>query len=184
VAFSFALNHLLDAEPWARERLAPFAGELVELRAPVLPPLFLRILPDGKLEAGVGEPALRIDVKPHFIAELMRGKEHALKAIDVSGNAKLATEVMALARHLRWDAEEDLSRVFGDIAAHRMVEAARGLASWQADAAARLGEALRDYLVDEDPLLLASGELELFAARVRALRDAVERLEKRVERLA
>ena len=27
VAFCFALNHLLDAEPWARERLAPFAGE-------------------------------------------------------------------------------------------------------------------------------------------------------------
>src|SRR5204862_533786 len=34
VAFCFALNHLLDAAPWARERLAPFAGESLELSAP------------------------------------------------------------------------------------------------------------------------------------------------------
>ena len=33
VAFSFLLNRLLAAEDWARQRLAPFAGEIVELRA-------------------------------------------------------------------------------------------------------------------------------------------------------
>jgi ubiquinone biosynthesis protein UbiJ len=184
VAFSFFLNHLLDAEPWARERLAPFAGEVIEVRAPVLPSLFLRILPGGKVQAGQGERALLIDVKPHFLAELARGKEHALKAVEVSGNARLAGEVMALARDLRWDVEEDLSRVVGDIAAHRLVEAARGLAAWQADAAQRFAEALRDYLVDEQPVLLAAAELERFADGVHGLRDAVERLEKRVARLA
>jgi ubiquinone biosynthesis protein UbiJ len=36
VAFCFLLNRLLAAEPWARLRLAPFAGETVELRAPPL----------------------------------------------------------------------------------------------------------------------------------------------------
>ena len=30
-----ALNHLLEAESWARERLAPFAGETLELREPI-----------------------------------------------------------------------------------------------------------------------------------------------------
>jgi len=44
VAFCFLLNRLLDAAPWARLRLAPFAGETVELRAPLLPTLRLRIL--------------------------------------------------------------------------------------------------------------------------------------------
>ena len=32
--FASALNHLLDAEPWARQRLAPFGGETVALAAP------------------------------------------------------------------------------------------------------------------------------------------------------
>ena len=39
VAFCFVLNRLLAAEPWARERLAPFAGEGIEVRAPLLPSL-------------------------------------------------------------------------------------------------------------------------------------------------
>ncbi len=39
--FSLALNHLLEREPWARERLAPFAGRTVELRNPPFPALRL-----------------------------------------------------------------------------------------------------------------------------------------------
>ena len=184
MAFCFVLNHLLDAEPWARERLAPFAGEVVELRAPLLPPLRIRINQDGRTEAGEGGPGLVVEVKPQFLAELARGREHALRAVDVSGNARLAAEVMALARHLRWDAEEDLSRVFGDVAAHRIARTARDLAAWQADAARRIGEAARDYLTEENPLILHAADLEGFAASVRELRDAVERLEKRLARLA
>ena len=30
--FAAGLNHLLESESWARERLAPFAGETIELR--------------------------------------------------------------------------------------------------------------------------------------------------------
>ena len=39
-------------------------------------------------------------------------------AVDISGNARLATEILALLRYLRWDVEEDLSRIFGDVIAH------------------------------------------------------------------
>ena len=184
MAFCFVLNHLLAAEPWARERLAPFAGEVVELRAALFPPLRIRITQEGKTEAGDGAAGLVIEVKPQFLAELARGREHALRAVDVSGNARLAAEVMALARHLRLDVEEDLSRVVGDVAAHRIAGAARDLVAWQADAARRIGEAARDYLTEENPLLLHAADLEGFAAAVRELRDAVERLEKRLGRLA
>jgi hypothetical protein len=43
-----ALNHLLESETWARERLAPFAGEALELRAPPLPALRFLIAADGR----------------------------------------------------------------------------------------------------------------------------------------
>jgi ubiquinone biosynthesis accessory factor UbiJ len=183
VAFCFFLNHLLDAEPWARERLAPFAGERVELRSPVFR-LHLAITEEGKVKPGDAGPGLVIDVKPSFFAELARGQEHALKAVEVSGNAQLAAEVMTLARNLRWDIEEDLSRVVGDIAARRIVQAGRDLFAWQADAATRIGEALRDYLTEERPVLMHASELDAFAAAVRNFSDAVERLEKRIQRLA
>jgi len=182
--FSLALNHLLDAEPWAKERLAPFAGETIELRAPPLPRLRFTILPGGRLGTGEeGEASLVITLKPEILPALPRGMEHVLRAIEVFGNARLANEVMFLVRHLRWDAEEDLSRLVGDVAAHRLAQVAHDFAAWQADAARRIAEAAADYFLDEQPMLVRRADLTLLADGVAALRDAVERLEQRVRRL-
>jgi ubiquinone biosynthesis protein UbiJ len=183
VAFCFLLNRLLEAEPWARERLAPFAGQTVELRAPPLPALRVAVAPGGSVEAARAEPALTVTLKPEFPAALARGEEHAMRAVDVQGNAKLAAEVLFLARHLRWDAEESLSRVVGDIAAHRIASAGRAFAAWHLDAARRLAGALADYATDETQLLVQRGEFETLAESVVGLRDGIARLEKRIDRL-
>ena len=105
VAFCFALNHLLEAEPWARAKLAPFAGEAIELRAAPFPALRVSIGEGGRLHPGGAQPGLTLAVTPAILAGLARGEDHALRAVHVSGNARLATEVMHLARHLRWDVE-------------------------------------------------------------------------------
>jgi ubiquinone biosynthesis accessory factor UbiJ len=181
--FSLALNHLLEAEPWARARLAPFAGQTVELRNPPFPTLRFAILAGGTVEAGAADPALTVTLKPDALFNLARGPEHFLRSLEVSGDPKLASEIMALARHLRWDVEEDLSRLFGDVAAHRLADAGRAFAAWQVDAARRLAESLADYAVDEKRVLIARPEMESFADALARLRDAVERLEKRVQRL-
>jgi ubiquinone biosynthesis protein UbiJ len=181
--FSFALNRLLDADPQARERLAPFAGETVELRAAPLPGLRFVILPGGRIEAGGEAPALVISLGPAAAAAWLRGEEHFMRSVDVAGDARLASEVMVLLRHLRWDAEEDLAKVVGDVAAHRLTDLARGFAAWQVDAARRLAEAFADYAVEEKRLLVSRRDLAYFSSEVARLRDAVERLDKRVRRL-
>jgi ubiquinone biosynthesis accessory factor UbiJ len=181
--FSLALNHLLDAEPWARERLAPFAGKTVALHNPPFPALRFVILPGGRLEAGGEEPALTVTLKPDALFNLARGNEYFLRSIEVAGDPALAAEVMTLARQLRWDVEEDLSKLVGDVAAHRLANAARAFAAWQVDAARRLTESLADYAVDEKRVLIARPEMDEFARTVARLRDAVERLEKRVQQL-
>ena len=183
VAFCFVLNHLLGAEPWARERLAAFAGETLELRAPPLPALRLSILPGGSVEAGSAMPGLLMTLKPEFLVALARGEEHALRSVAVEGNAELAAEVLLLARQLRWEMEEDLSRLFGDIAAHRIAGAGRAFLAWQRDAAQRLAGAAADYLTDEKPFLTRRAELDTLAESVAQLRDAIARLDKRLERL-
>jgi ubiquinone biosynthesis protein UbiJ len=181
--FAFALNRLLEAEPWARERLAPFAGETVELRAPPLPSLCFAILESGRVAPGT-QPGLSITLRVDSLAALARGEEHFMRTVQIEGNAKLAQEVLHLARHLRWDFEEDLSRVFGDAAAHAMAGAARSFAAWQADAARRLGEGLMEYALEESRLLAPRAQFDAFAGEVARLRDALERLEQRLERLA
>lgn len=168
--FSWALNRLLDAEPWARERLAPFAGETLELRNPPFPALRFTILPGGRLEAGGEAPAVtvhwRLGPPP-----------------TVSGEEKLAAEISLLLRHLRWDFEEDLSRLVGDVAAHRLAGAARAFAAWPAEAARRLGESLADYAVEEKRMLVGRAELEELRAALARLDAGLTRLEQRVQRL-
>ena len=180
-----ALNHLLKAEPWARERLAPFAGETIEVRGSLFPAMAFIVQEGGMLgsAATVDQPSLLIALKPDAPAAFLRGEEHFLRAVEVSGNARLADEVMVLVRNLRWDFEEDLSRLTGDVVAHRIAEAARGFAAWQADAAKRIGEALADYVTEESRLVMQRSELESLAGGIARLRDSVERLEQRIRRL-
>lgn len=180
--FAFALNRLLEAESWARERLAPFAGESVELRAPPLPALCFAILESGRVAPGT-TGGLTITLRPDSLPALLRGEDHFMRTVEIEGNARLAQEVLRLARHLRWDFEEDLSKVFGDAAAHAMARAARGFAAWQVDAARRLGEGFMEYAVEESRLLVPRAQFAAFGSEVARLRDALERLEKRIERL-
>ena len=162
VAFCFLLNQLLDRERWARERLERFAGRSAELRPPLLPPLRLAVAAGGRIEPGGPEP-------------------EAIVTLDgVSGVGDFADELRYLATHLRWDAEEELSRVVGDVAAQRIGGALRAFARWQLDAARRVGEALADYATAESGALVRRDELADFAAELERLRAAIDRLERRL----
>lgn len=180
-----AFNHLLDGEAWARARLAPFAGEICEVHAAPFPALRWRITDEGKL-APAGETAcvsLTLTFGAQALPALARGEDQFMRAVEVAGNARLASEVLLLMRHLRWDVENDLAAWVGDALAHRLVRAARGVAAWHREAASRVAGGVMDYAVEEGRLLVRRDELVRFGRGLAALRDALERLELRLERL-
>ncbi len=184
--FAAALNRLLQAESWARERLRPFASETLELRAPPLPRLRFTINSEGCLGTALpdAEPSLTITIRPDALAAAVKGEDHLLRSIDVAGNASLAAEVMFLVRHLRWDVEEDLAKLVGDVAARRLAGLARDAAAWHADAARRIAGSIVEYAVEEKPMLVKRAALAEFSGSLAKLRDGIERLEKRVDRLS
>ena len=181
-----ALNHLLEQQSWAAERLRPFAGQAVELRCPPFPDLRLRITGNGLLDRAQTETASALVVKlsPGTLPLLLARDEAARKRIEIEGSAGLAGAVDYLFRHLSWDFEEDLSRVFGDIVAHRLASGGKALAAWQRDAASRLAESLAEYWTEEQPLLARPADVASFSRDVDTLRDDVARLEKRIEQLS
>ncbi len=183
--FAAALNRLLATEAWARARLAPFAGETVEFALPPLPAVRFVIAADGRVQPAAREaaPSLLVRLRPDAAAAFLRGEDYFMRAIDVSGNAKLASEVLVLVRHLRWDVEEDLSRIVGDVAAHRLVDTLRAFAGWQRDAFARLADSTMEYVIEERRMLVSRGEFEAHVAAVGRLRDGLARLEQRLRRL-
>jgi len=181
-----ALNHLLGTQAWARARLLPFAGETVELAAPPLPALRLCIEPDGCTAPATGDavPGLVVRLRPLALAALARGEDHFLGAVDVSGNPALAAEILHLARHLRWDVEEDLSQLTGDIVARRVLGAAQAFGAWQRDALRRTADGLMEYAAGEAQLLVPRAAFEGHASSIAGLRDALERMAQRLESFA
>jgi ubiquinone biosynthesis protein UbiJ len=180
-----ALNHLLKGQDWSRERLRSFAGKRVVFRLAPLPDLRLLILPSGLVDAASpGAPAdLTVTVQAGALPRLLARDEAAMAQVDLAGPVDLASTVQILFRELDWDAEEDLSKIFGDIPAHRMVDTARDLLAWQKDAASRLAQNFAEYLTNEQPLLVHAQEAASFRRSLEALSEDCTRLERRLGQL-
>jgi len=178
-----SLNHLLEAEDWARDKLKPYAGQCVEFRSPPLPALRLDILDTGLLRAAAQDavPTLVVNIGPGAVPAMLRGEDALMREIDIEGNADLASTVQYLFRHLRWDIAEDLSKVFGDVLAERMVREGRRFFDWNRDLAERLAQNFAEYLIEEQPLLARPVDVRQFLADADQLRDDLARLEKRID---
>ena len=181
----YALNHLLGAEDWARERLKPFTGQCVEFRAALLPALRLEILDSGLLADAAQDAVsnLVVTVGSGALPALVQGEEAFMREVSIEGNADLASAVQYLFRHLRWDLEEDLSRIFGDALAHRVVQEGSRFAAWNREAAGKLARNLAEYWIEEQPMLARPAAVRQFLADVDQLRDDLARLEKRIAAL-
>ena len=106
-----------------------------------------------------------------------------MKAIRINGQAELADTLGFVLRNLRWDIEDDLSKVVGDMAAHRIVAMLNSFAGWQREAVRNLAENIGEYLVDEKQVLVTMGEFELFSKGVDELRDSLEKTESRLKKV-
>ena len=179
----FALNHLLNAEAWARDKLKPYAGQCVEFRSPPLPALRLDILDSGLVRAAAEDavPNLVVTIGPSALPASLRGEDALMREIGIEGNADLAGTVQYLFRHLRWDLAEDLSKVFGDVLAQRMVTEGKRFAAWNREAAERLAQNFAEYWIEEQPLLARPADVRQFLADADQLRDDLARLEKRID---
>lgn len=184
--FLSATNHLLSQAGWARQRLLPHAGRTARLEFSPVAEVDFSISAEGHLAEWSREDAPEVCLR-FAAAELPQlltgGMSGAMRHVRIEGNAEFAEALGFVFRHLRWDAEEDLSRVLGDIAAHRLVAGGRRLAAEGRRSLERAGGSLAEYVTEEAPLLVPRAALPGFAQEVVALRDAVGRLDKRVARI-
>ena len=180
-----ALNHVLRSAPLAMERLRKHAGRTAAFHVgPVT--LAFTIQTTGEVAAAIPGAARDLDARlsPFLLLRLAAHEEAAFREIEMQGDMELGQDISFLARNLTWDVEDDLSRVVGDIAAHRIVAAARGAREWGRDASLRVAQGAAEYWTEESPLIATRVKIDSFVEGVAELRDAVERLAKRVEKLS
>jgi ubiquinone biosynthesis protein UbiJ len=178
------VNHVLRSAPLAMERLRRHAGRTAAFHVGPMT-LIYTVQTTGEVAPAVPGAArdLEVRISPFLLPRLAAREEAAYREIEMQGDMELAHEISYLARNLSWDAEEDLSRMVGDIAAHRLVSGARATRDWVSDASLRIAQGAAEYWTEEAPLIASRVKVETFVHGVAELRDAVERLDKRIGRL-
>ena len=179
-----AANHLLTQSAWARARLAPFAGRRARF---VMPPwdLAVAVVDDGGLSAAADStaPDVTVTLPPDTPLVALQGLDRAMASAHVTGNAEFATELSFVLKNLRWDAEEDLSRLVGDIAAHRLAGAATAFGAWHKRSAQNLAENVSEFLSEEAGVLVPARDLPPLRHELEALERRLAALEARVRQL-
>lgn len=124
------LNHVLQQEPAATERLLRQRGRIVQVQWRHFF-IALQVTPAGLFDMAdeSDTPDLRLEItqeSPLDLAQLaLRGERPAVR---IDGDVQFAGDIQWLSDNLRWDLEEDLARLIGDVPARTLSDAIRWLA--------------------------------------------------------
>lgn len=145
----------------------------------------LHVETDGMVAMAADDvpPQVTIRIKPADLPRILQDRNQAFSAVTIDGDADFANTISQLSQSMRWDVEEDLSRVVGDIAAVRIVAGAKSLSGTVDATRRKLVESIAEYFLEENPMLMRPQPIRDFAGDVARMRDDVERLAKRVDRL-
>ena len=177
------MQHISNQNNWSRPYLTPFAGKTVQFDF-VLLKANLLILEDGSLSLA-GETAIAdatVHIPPSLALRLLAKDEAAKMFINIDGDTHLATELGKVLQNMRWDIEEDLSHVTGDIAAFKIGEFSKKTFSEMKQQSINAAEMLSEFWQEEKPILAKKRHVEQFNADVDTLKSDVARLEKKLDK--
>ena len=182
------LQHICSQNQWSRPRLLPFSGKTVSFDFSLFKANII-ILEDGSLalagdsEGEAASPEANIHASPSLLLRMMAGDEVAKMQIKVEGDTHLATEFSKVLQNMRWDIEEDLSKVVGDITANKIGSTTKKILSTAKQQTIDTVEMLSEYWQEEKNILAKKRHVEQFNADVDTLKSDVARAEKRLQKL-
>ena len=179
-----AINHLLAQEVWARALLIPHAGKVAVFDTGLLA-VRMRVAADGMVETADADAtaAVTIRVRLSDLPLIMQNRERAFSYVKIEGDADFANTISRLSQSLRWEAEDDLAKAVGDIAAQRIASGTRSAFGAARSLQQSVSENVAEYFLEENPMLMRPQAIAGFTNDVTRLRDDVARLAKRIEKL-
>ncbi|MGB2832517.1 MAG: SCP2 sterol-binding domain-containing protein [Methylotenera sp.] len=179
------LQHLISQNSWASRLLQPFAGKSVQLNMGFIT-ASLVILENGNL-AIAGDtniPDTTVTVPPSLLLRLLAKDEAANRQIKIEGDTHLAAEFAKVLANMRWDYEDDLSHLIGDIPANKMGDISRQAVKKVRDTSINLAEMLSEYWQEEMPMIAKKRHVDQFNTDVDTLRADVARFEKKLTKFS
>ena len=190
-ALQESINRFIALDPEGAAQLQDIQGQvlLIELKGFGLK---LFIVPDtsslnlyGRYDA---QPDCIIRGTPVALLQLSlnarREGQIVSSEVEIIGDNRPAQRLGNLVANLDIDWEEQLARLLGDPIARQIGNQARKINQLHKQNSERFAEQLRNYLQEETRLIPNEQEQQQFLDAVDRLRDDVERLAARIDRLA
>jgi len=181
-----AANRVLEREPWARERLAPFAGRSFMIRVGPLTAGF-RIEPRGLLASAPlagSTPDLVLTLSPFNVPGILADPRRWNEFVTEEGDVELGGVLKDLAQTLPWFVERVFARSLGPIVGQRIADAGRAALSFPGYAATRVVANVGTYARDEAQLLAHPADMRGLADDTALLAARIDALDARVQSLA
>lgn len=183
------LNHYIHLDPETAQRLPVLTGKVIAINLHYFNcTLYFLFTREGMQLCDQYEGYIDVTMRGtplDFLRFNLSGNNTAIfaKDIEVSGDLDVAQQFQEIFAHLEIDWEEQLSRVTGDVIAHQIGNFFRALSSWARQSAGTLRQDLSEYVHEEARVFPPREELQDFFAAIDHMRNDVDRLEKRIQRL-
>ena len=182
------VNRQIQAKTPARELCADLEGRVIAIRIrDTALALYIQVEHNELIVKPIADnPDVVISGSPLALARLAGASADAGirdGSIDLSGDAETAQAFQQLLAYGKPDIEEELSGVFGDVAAHGLGEVARNIGRWVENTQATVHQNIQEYLQEESRALPSQYEIDSFRDQAEILRDDVDRFEAKIRRL-
>lgn len=179
-----ALQHLISQNSWANAMLQPFAGKSVQFNISLMSSTVV-ILENGSLAiaGATNTPDATVTIPISLLPRLISKDESVKMHINIEGDTHLAAELAKVFANMRWDYEDDLSKVLGDIPANKIGEFSRKTVNAVKETTTNLAEMLSEYWQEEKPMIAKKRHIETFNEQVDTLRADTARFEKKLQKL-
>lgn len=192
-ALQAALNRALALDPDTRQALTALDGRHIDLTLEA-PALAMRISVHGEaLEVGPvdhreADLAVRSSLSGVLAQLPLLAKSRGAQAntagrVRVAGDAELARRLQQLAKGFDPDWQLPFVRVFGEVLGVQVANTLRSALQQARRGASDLAHTAAEFVTEESRDVVPRGELDAFHDDVDVLRDDVERIAARVQRL-
>ena len=177
------INHLIQQNRETQAALAGYNGIVLRINAAGLA-LHGRFNAEGFLEESDREADAEITFHQSALQKVLQGQTPGVGDVALDGDTELALALLPLMGSLRYYANDDISRLFGDAAAGGINRRAAQVGGTLKQIGQSLMAQWGDFAREPEAPVISREEFDAWTAEVERLRDDIERLQARLNKIS
>ena len=175
------INHLIQQNPETQHALAGYNGIVLTLNIAGLR-VHGQFNAQGFLEASEREADTVLTFHASAMQKLMQKQMPGVGDFDIGGNQELGFNLLPLIGCLRYDASDDLARLFGNAAAGSIASRAEKVGHTLEQIGQSLMDQAADFAKEPQAPVISREEFDEWKNEVDRLRDDIARLHARLDK--